>query len=214
MDALQLHGLLHLHECTRSPSAVEPLPWLLPLLAVSFLLLPRRPSPSDLHSTPICSETPFKITAHHPPNSTFLVSFSPTFYIIFSVNSAESFSHVWLFVTPWTTAYQASLSITNFWSLLKLMCIESVMPSNHLIACHPLLLLPSIFPSIKVFYNELVLHIRWPKYWNFSFSINSSNEYSELISFRIDWFDLLAVQRTIQVWLKTNNLKLYSGSDK
>ena len=97
------------------------------------------------------------------------------------------------FVTPRTAACQVSLSITNSRSLLKLMSIESVMPSNHLFPCHPLLLLPSIFPSIRVFSNESVLHIRWPKYWSFSFSISPSNEYSGLISFRMDWLDLLAV---------------------
>ena len=97
-------------------------------------------------------------------------------------------------VSPWTAAHQASLSITNSWSLFKLMCIELVMPSNHLILCLPLLLLPSIFSSIRVFSNESVLHIRWPKYWSFSLSINPSNEYSGLISFRTDWFDLLEVQ--------------------
>ena len=94
---------------------------------------------------------------------------------------------------PWTTACQASLSITNSWSLFKLMSIELVMPSNSLILCHPLLLLPSVFPSIRVFSNESVLHIRWPKYWSFSFSISPSNEYSGLISFRMDWLDLLVV---------------------
>ena len=99
-------------------------------------------------------------------------------------------------MTPWTTVRQASLSITNSWSLLKLMFIESVMPSNHLIICHPLLLLPSILPSIRVFSNVSVLHIRWPKDWSFSFSISPSNEYSGLISFRIDRLDLLAVQGT------------------
>ena len=97
------------------------------------------------------------------------------------------------FATPWTAARQASLSITNSWSLLKLMSIESVMPSNHLILCRPLLLLPSIFPSVRIFSNESALCIRWPKYWSFSFSISPSNEYSGLISFRIEWFDLLAV---------------------
>ena len=97
-------------------------------------------------------------------------------------------------MTPWTTARQASLSITNSWTSLKLMSIESVMPSNHLIFFHPLLLLPSIFPSIKVFSNESFLHIRWPKYWSFSFIISPSNEYSGLISFRMDWLDLRAVQ--------------------
>ena len=112
--------------------------------------------------------------------------------------SVQSLSHVWLFVTPWTAACQASLSITNSQTLLKLMSSESVMPSNHLILCHPLLLLPSVFPSIRVFSNELVLQIRWPKYWSFSMSISPSNEYSGLISFRIDWFDLLAVQGTLK----------------
>ena len=103
-----------------------------------------------------------------------------------------------LFVTPWTAARQASPSITNSWSLLKLMSIESVMPSNHLILCHPLLLPPSIFPSIKVFSNESVLCIRWPKYWSFSFGVSPSNEYSGLISFRMDCLDLLAVQETLK----------------
>ena len=101
-------------------------------------------------------------------------------------------------VTPWTAAHQASLSITNSWSLLKLMSIKSVIPSNHLILCCPLLLLPSIFPSIRVFSNESVLHIRWPKYWSFSFSISPSNESSGLISIRMDWLDLLAVQGTLK----------------
>ena len=101
-------------------------------------------------------------------------------------------------MTPWTSAYQASLSITNSWSLLKLMSIESVMPSNHLILCYPLLLLPSIFPTIRVFSNESVLPIRWLKYWSFSFSISPSNEHSGLISFRMDWLDLLAVQGTLK----------------
>ena len=105
----------------------------------------------------------------------------------------QCLSHVQLFATPWTTTLRASLSFTISQSLLKLMSIESVMPSNHLILCHPLLLPPSIFPSIKVFSDESALRIRWPKYWSFSFSISPSNEYSGLISFRIDWFDLLAV---------------------
>ena len=107
-------------------------------------------------------------------------------------------SCVRLFETPWTAARQASLSITNSWRLLKLMSIELVMPSNHLILCHPLLLWPSIFPSIRVFSNESVLYIRWPKYWSFSFSISPFNEYSGLISFRMDWLDLLAVQGTLK----------------
>ena len=110
----------------------------------------------------------------------------------------QSLSHVRLFVTPWTPAGQASPSITNSWSLLKLMSIESVIPSNHFVLCHPLLLLPSIFPSIRVFSNEWVLRIRWPKYWSFSFSISPSNKYSRLISFRIDWLDILAVQGTLK----------------
>ena len=112
-------------------------------------------------------------------------------------SSLQSLSHVWLFATPWTASRQASLSITKSQSLLKLMSIESVMPSNHIILCHPRLLLPSIFPSIMVFSNESVLCIRWPKYWSFGFSISPSNEYSGLISFGIDWFDFLAVQETL-----------------
>ena len=116
----------------------------------------------------------------------------------FSFSSIQSLSHVPLFVTAWTAAHQASLSITNFWSLLKLISDESVMPSNHLILCQPLLLPPSIFPRIRIFSNESVLHIRWPKYWSFSFSISPSNEYSGLISFRMNWLDLLAVQGTLK----------------
>ena len=114
-------------------------------------------------------------------------------YLSVQFSSVQSLSHIWLFVTPWTAAQQASLSITNSQSLLKLTSVESGMPSNHLILCHPLLLLPSILPSIRVFSNKSVLHIRWPKYWSFSFSISSSNEDSGLISFRMDWLDLLAV---------------------
>ena len=113
-------------------------------------------------------------------------------------SSVQLLSHVRLFATPWTAACQAFLSITSSWSLLELMTIESVMPSNHLILCRPLLLLPSIFPSIRVFSNELALHIRWPKYWSFSFSISPSNEYSGLISYRIDLFDILSVQGTLE----------------
>ena len=110
----------------------------------------------------------------------------------------QSLSCVQLFASPWTAAHQASLSFTISWSLLKLMSIESMMPSNHLVLCPPLLLPPLIFPSIRVFSNELALCIRWPKYWNFSFSITPSNEYSGLISFRMDWFDLIAVQGTLK----------------
>ena len=110
-------------------------------------------------------------------------------------------------MTPWTAARQASLSIANSWNLLTLLSIESVIPSNHLILCHPLLLPPSIFPSIRVFSNELVLHIRWPKYWNFSFNISPSNEYSGLISFRMDWLDLLSVQGTLKSLVQHHSSK-------
>ena len=122
-------------------------------------------------------------------------------------SSVQSFSRVQLFAVPWTAAHQASLSINNSPSLPKLMSLESVMPSSHLILCHPLLLLPSIFPSIKVFSNESVLCTRWPKYWSFSFSISPFNEYLGLISFRIDWFDLLAVQGTLKSFLQHHSLK-------
>ena len=129
-------------------------------------------------------------------NKEIYKSFSSCTVSAFS--SVQLLSSVQLFATPWTAAHQASLSITSSRSLLKLMSIKSVMPSNYLIPCCPLLLSPSIFPSIMVFSNESVLHIRWPKYWSFSFSINPSNEYSGLISFRMDWLDLLSVQRTLQ----------------
>ena len=122
-------------------------------------------------------------------------------YIPHSVNnfsSVQSLSRVRLFVTPWTAAHQAFLSITNSWSLLKLMSIESVMPSNHLILCLPFLIPPSIFPSIRVFSKESALGIRWPKYWSFSFNISPSNEHPGLISFRMDWLNLLAVQGTLK----------------
>ena len=110
-------------------------------------------------------------------------------------------------VTPWTAACQASLSITNSWSLPRLMSIESMMPSNHLILCHPLLLLPSIFPNIRIFSNESALRIRWPKYWSFSFSISPFNEYSRLFSFRMDWLDLVAVQVTLKSLLQHHSPK-------
>ena len=130
-----------------------------------------------------------------------ILSFPPSAF-----SSVQSLSRVWLFATPWTAARQAS-SQTISWSLLRLMSIESVMPSNHLILCHPLLLLPSIFPSIRVFSNESVLCIRCPMYWSFSFSICPSNEYSGLISFRIDRFDLLAVQGTLKSLLQYHSSK-------
>ena len=126
---------------------------------------------------------------------------------IHQFSSVQSLSHVWLFATPWTVAHQASLSITNSQSLLKPISIASVMPSNHLILCHTLLLLPSIFPSIRVFSNESVLHIRLSKYCSFSFSISPSNEYLGLISFRTDWFDLLAVQGTLKSLLLHHSSK-------
>ena len=124
------------------------------------------------------------------------------------LSSVQSLSCVRLFATPWTAACQASLSITNSWSLPKLMSIESVISSNHLILCHPLLLLPSIFPSIRVFSNESALHIRWPKYWSFSFNISLSNEHPGLISFRMDWLDLLAVQGTLKSLLQQHSSKV------
>ena len=133
-------------------------------------------------------------------NHTYLDPDSPVQF-----TSVQSLSHVWLFVTPCTAAHQASLSINNSWSLLKLMSTESVMPSNHLILHHPLLFLPLIFPSIRVFSSEPVLCIRWPKYWNFS--ISPPNEYSGLISFRVDWFALLAVQGTPKSLLQHHNSK-------
>ena len=123
------------------------------------------------------------------------------------ISSVQLLNRVRLFVTPWITARQASLSITNSRSSPKLMCIKSVMPSSHLILCRPLLLLPPIPPSIRVFSNESALHIRWPKYWSFSFSISPSNEYSGLISFRMDWLDLLAVQDTLKSLLQHHSSK-------
>ena len=122
-------------------------------------------------------------------------------------HSVQSLSRVQLFAIPRTAAHQASLSITNFQSLPKLMSVESVMPSNHLILCHPLLFLPSVFPSIRVFSNESALHIRWPKYWSFSFSISLSNEHPGLISFRMDWLDLLAVQGPLKSLLQHHSSK-------
>ena len=125
----------------------------------------------------------------------------------YQFSSVQLLGRVRLFVTPWTAAHQASLSIANSWSLPKLTSIESVMPSNHLTLCHPLLLLPSIFSSIRVFSNESALCIRWPKDWSFSFNISLSNEHSGLISFRMDWLDLLAVQGTLKSLLQHHSLK-------
>ena len=129
------------------------------------------------------------------------------FWFIQLFSSVQSLSHVQLFATPWTAACWASLSITNSRSLLKLVSIESVMPSNHLTLCGPLFLPPSIFPSIRVFSNESVLHITWPKYWSFSFNISPSDEYSGLLSFRMDWLDLLAVLRTLKSLLQHHSSK-------
>ena len=128
-------------------------------------------------------------------------------YLYVYVSSVQSLSRVRLIVTPRNVACQVSLSITNSQSLLKLMSIMSVMPSNHLILCHPLLLLPSIFPSIRVFSSESALHVRWPKYWSFSFNISPSNEHSGLISFRMDWLHLLAVQGTLKSLLQHHSSK-------
>ena len=134
----------------------------------------------------ICTTSCTHSTVLHPEKKN-------TMHLISGFSTVQLLSRIRLFATPWTAAWQTSLSITNFRSLPKLMSIESMMPSNHLILCHPLLLPPSIFPSIRVFSNKSVLCIRWPKYWSFSFSISPSNEYSGLISFRIDWLDLLAI---------------------
>ena len=125
----------------------------------------------------------------------------------YKISSVQLLSQIQLFATPWTEACQAFLSITNSQNLLKLMSTEPVMPSNHLILYHPFFLPPSIFPSIRVFSNKSVLHIRWPKYWSFSFSISPSNEYSGLISFRMDWLELLAVQGTLKSLLQHHNAK-------
>ena len=165
------------------------IPWLIGTSSWWFLFFIWLPS--------LCMHLCVQMSAlYKDRNSTGLVQFS-TFQLL---------SHVLLFATPWTAVCQASLSITNSKSLLKLMSIELVMPSNHLILCRPLLLLPSIIPSIRVFSNESVLRIRWPKYWSFSFSNGPSNEYSGLISFRMDWLDLLAVQRTLKSLLLSEEI--------
>ena len=134
-------------------------------------------------------------TGHSPnTNENLFMCLFTTYYLHILIFVVQLPSHVWLFLTPWTAARQASLFLTISWSLPKFMSFESMMPSNHLILCCPLLLLPSIFPSLRVFSNELAVHIRWPKYWSFSFRISPFNEYPGLISFRIDWLALLAVQ--------------------
>ena len=183
------------------------------LLHQSLLLLssPRVPGTHCSHFLP------FPLGVGFPPPSRITdvgqADSFPTPLSKLLLSSVQSLSHVQLFVTPWTVACQASLFITNSWSLLKLMSIESVMPSNHLILCRTLL--PSIFPSIRVFSNESVYRIKWPKYWSFSFSLSPSNEYSGLISFRMDWLDLLAVQGTLKSLLQHHSSKasilLYSA---
>ena len=146
-------------------------------------------------------EMGFIITSH-PAGSLLVTTFAWR-----RLSSVHLLSRVQLFATPWTAARQASLSISSSWSLPKLMSIELVMPSNHLILCCSLLLLPSIFPSIRVFLNEWILHIRWPKYWNFSFNISPSNEYSGLISFGMDWLDLLEVHGALKSLLQHHSSK-------
>ena len=144
------------------------------------------------------------------PKISFSLSLALTIMPSVSVlqfSSVQSLSRVWLFATPWIAARQASLSITNSRSLLKLMSIESVTPSSHLILCRPLLLLPLISPSIRVFSHESTLHMRWPKYWSFSFNISPSNEHPGLISFKMDWLDLLAVQGTLKSLLQHHSSK-------
>ena len=164
-------------------------------IPISFLIAQARPRSMFITSS---SKTAFLPECSYytwTSQVTWPCSFATS--IIISFTSVLLLSHVRLFATVWTAAHQASLSITNSQSLLKLMSIESVMPSNHIL-CRPLLLLPSVFPNIRVFSDESVLHIRWPKYWSFSFSINPSNEYSGLISFRMDWLDLPEVQGTLK----------------
>ena len=171
------------------------------LLQSSFTAPPKITA-SSIHSTPF----PSPLTIHHLIISTALL-FPECHVIGFIFAVIQSLSHVQVFATPWTAAHQASLSFTISWSLLKLVSVESVMPADHLILCHPLLLLPSTFPSIRVCSIESVLDIRWSKHWRFSFSISPSNEYSGLMSFRMDWLDLLAVQGTLKSLLQYPYLK-------
>ena len=151
-----------------------------------------------ISDTRVICESYFNWSLNQENMFNFVISllFKKIFYC--PVQSVQSLSRIQLFTTPWTAARQTSLSITNSWSSPKLMSIESVMPSNHLILCHPLLLLLSVFPSIRVFSSESALHIRWPKYWSFSFNISPSDEHPGLISFRMYWLDLLAVQGTLK----------------
>ena len=162
--------------------------------------------PESIHSTFLSPQAPLCPFISIPLSLVLSFVEFLIYRILHYISSVHSLTHVQLFVTPWTAARQASLSITNSQSSLKLMSVESVMPSKHLILCHPLLL-PSIFLSIRVFSNESVLCIRWPKYWSFSFSISPSNDYSVLISFRMGWFDLLAVQGTPKTLLQHHSSK-------
>ena len=164
------------------------------------------PSGSSVHGilrARILEWVPFSRRSSQPRDETRVSCIAGRFFIIWAtrevLSAVQSFSHVWPFATPWATVGQASLSITNSQSPPKPMSIESVMPSNHLILCHPLLLLPSIFPSTRVFSSESALRIRWPKYWSFSLSISPSKEHTGLISLRMDWLDLLAVQGTLKI---------------
>ena len=154
----------------------------------------------------VCTENTVSVI-HNFSYSNYVRETSKFLFFPTLFSSVQSLSHVWLFATSWTTACQASLSIINCWSPPKPTSIESLMPSNHLILCRPLLLLPSIFPSIRVFSNESAFHMRWPKYWSFSFNISPSKEHSWLISFRMDWLDLLAVQGTLQSLLQYHSSK-------
>ena len=183
--------------------------WFLPYINTNQSYSIRMPSTSWISLPPL---TPLTHLGCHRALDLSSLCYTANFHwqsnLTYQFSSVQSLSHVWLFVTPWTAARQASLSITNYRSLLKLMSIKLVMPRNHLILCHPLLLPPSIFPTIRVFSNESLLHIRWPKYWNFSFSISSFNEYSGLISFRMDWLDLLGVQGTLKSLLQHQSSKV------
>ena len=151
---------------------------------------------------------PISRSSHVAANGIISLFFwADDYSIVYIVVVIQAVSSVWVFTTPWTVPHQASLSFPFSRSVLKCVSIESVMPPTYLILCHPLLLLPSIFPSIRVFSSESALHIRWPNYWSFSFSISPSKDYSGLISFRIDWFDLLAVQGTFKCLLQHHSLK-------
>ena len=163
------------------------------------------------YRVPLCSLIPapqlpmiqyLSIVIHYSPQLTL-----QSLCVVCLFSSVQLLSRVRLFASLWTAAHQASLSITNSWNLLRLMSIESVMPSNHLILCRPFLLLPSIFPNIRVFSSESALRIRWPKYWSFSFTISPSNEHPGLISFKMDWLDLLAVQGTLKSLLQHHSSK-------